>query len=99
MDEETEEIFLNPNSPDLRDFIDGNFINFTLIAKTFGEIQHKVNLKCQVKVPIIDIVVDKGTEKEEFPKDYLKEFEKFKVNTLTFNLTLTSPPKEEADED
>jgi hypothetical protein len=56
-------------------------------------------LKCQVKVPIIDIVVDKGTEKEEFPKDYLKEFEKFKVNTLTFNLTLTSPPKEEADED
>jgi hypothetical protein len=38
MDEKTEEIFLNPNSPDLRDFIDGNFINFILIAKTFGEI-------------------------------------------------------------
>jgi hypothetical protein len=38
MDEETEEIFLNPNSPDLIDFIDGNFINFSLIAQTFGDI-------------------------------------------------------------
>jgi hypothetical protein len=38
MDKDTEEIFFNPNSPDLRDFVDGNFINFSLIAKTFGEI-------------------------------------------------------------
>ena len=64
MDEETEEIFLNPNSPDLKDFIDGNFIDFSLIAKTFGDIQHKVNLKCQVYVPLIDIVVDKEMKED-----------------------------------